>query len=156
VTEPTPEPTPQPTDGGAPSGYTPPATQQDLNKLLGERAARERAKFADYEDLKGAAARIPELEEKAAQAEAAIAEVPSKVAAELRAHLIALHEIPDDKAELFLTATDPALLVRQVTALVGETKKQGNTVPREGGNPTPGGSNRDEREFVRNLFGSVD
>jgi hypothetical protein len=36
--------------------YTPPATQDDLNRIIGERLAREREKYADYADLKARAA----------------------------------------------------------------------------------------------------
>lgn len=156
MTEPTPEPTPepQPNDGGAPpSGFTPPASQEDLNRIIGERVQRERAKFSDYPDLKAKAARVDELEGKATEAEAAIAEVPNKVAAELRTHLIALHKIEADDADLFLTATDPTLLLKQVERLVGRSTKQGNHVPREG-NPTPPAAESDERAAVRSLFGS--
>lgn len=39
-------------DGKGGKDYTPPATQEDLNRIIGERVARERAKFADYDDLK--------------------------------------------------------------------------------------------------------
>lgn len=38
-----------------PSGYTPPATQADLDRIVGERLARERAKFAGYDDYKAKA-----------------------------------------------------------------------------------------------------
>lgn len=40
---------PPPTD---PPAYTPPASQADLDRIVGERLARERAKYADYDDLK--------------------------------------------------------------------------------------------------------
>lgn len=52
-----PEPTPPPAPAApAPATYVPPATQDDLNRLVGERLAREREKYADYEDLKKKAA----------------------------------------------------------------------------------------------------
>jgi len=143
----------QPNDGGAPSGFTPPASQEELNRIIGDRVSRERAKFADYSDLQAKAARTDELEGKATEAEAAIAEVPSKVAAELRTHLVALHKIEADDADLFLTATDPTLLLKQVERLVGRSTKQGNHVPREGA-PPPHAAESDERAAVRNLFGT--
>jgi hypothetical protein len=155
VTEPTPAPTPnpQPNDGGAlHSGFTPPASQEELNRIIGERVQRERAKFSDYSDLKAKAARVDELEGKASEAEAAAANVPSLVADALRDHLKTIHEIPDDKAELFLTATDPALLLRQAAALVGDTKKRGNHVPREGNATIPPASDP-RREFLRTVMG---
>lgn len=39
-----------------PPAYTPPATQADLDRIIGERIARERTKFADYDALKEKAA----------------------------------------------------------------------------------------------------
>lgn len=50
-------------DKGGSSGYTPPATQDELNRIIADRLARERAKFADYDDLKSAASRLAEIEE---------------------------------------------------------------------------------------------
>jgi len=101
-------------------------------------------------DLKARAARLDEIEdaqrsetEKAAdriaKAEAEVASVPAKVADALRQHLVALHEIDKDDAELFLTANDPELLLKQVTRLVGHSDKQKKThvVPGEGKTPQP-------------------
>ena len=156
----------QQNDGGSTSGFTPPATQQDLNRIITERVNRERAKFGDYEDLKGKAAKFDALEasnltesEKTAQrlsaADAEVAKVPAKVADALRTHLIALHEIDADDAELFLTANDPELLLKQVQRLIGragESKKRGNHVPREGS--TTHSADNAELETTRALFGS--
>jgi len=153
-------------EGGSTSGYTPPATQQDLNRIITERVNRAKATFGDYEDLKGKAAKFDALEasnltenEKTANrlsaADAEVAKVPAKVAEALRAHLVTLHSIEADDAELFLTANDPALLLKQVERLVGragESKKRGNHVPREGS--TTHSAESDERETARAIFGS--
>ncbi|ASU81412.1 hypothetical protein CDO52_00215 [Nocardiopsis gilva YIM 90087] len=40
---------------GAPSTSTPTFTQDDVDRIVSERLARERAKYADYDDLKSAA-----------------------------------------------------------------------------------------------------
>ena len=158
------------TDGNNTSGTTstagdefkPITSQDEFNRAIADRINRERGKFADYDDLRAKAARLNEIEQanqseiekannRAAAAEEKAAKVPELVADALRAHLVEIHKVPAEKAELFLTATDPTLLLRQVTALVGETKKQGNHVPREGGtNPPPAGD--EMREFARNLF----
>ena len=45
------------------SGFTPPATQAELNKVIADRIARERAKYADYADLKTKAAKFDELDQ---------------------------------------------------------------------------------------------
>jgi len=46
-------------DGGREQTFT----QRDLERIIGERLAREREKYSDYEDLKAKAARLDELEE---------------------------------------------------------------------------------------------
>lgn len=50
--------------GGAGGGnaYTPPATQEELNRIIGERVAREQAKFTDYDQLKTKAEQFDALE----------------------------------------------------------------------------------------------
>jgi len=156
----------QQNEGGSTSGYTPPATQADFDRIISDRVTRERAKFADHADLKVKAAKFDALEvsnltesEKTAQrlsaADAEVAKVPAKVADALRTHLIALHEIDADDAELFLTANDPELLLKQVQRLIGragESKKRGNHVPREGS--TTHSADNAELETTRALFGS--
>lgn len=96
--------------------------------------------------------------ERIAKAEAEVAGIPSKVADALRSHLVVLHEIDADDAELFLTANDPDLLIKQVTRLLGQSAKrpkQTNHVPREG--TTPREPVEDEmRAFARHLFKSGD
>lgn len=42
--------------------YTPPATQEELDAIVGARLKRERDKYADYDDLKAAAAKAAEAE----------------------------------------------------------------------------------------------
>ena len=123
--------------------------------------AREQEKRA--KENAEAAKRLSELEdaqksetEKAAdrisKAEAEVASLPTKVADALRTHLVALHEIDQDDAELFLTASDPELLLKQVTRLIGQSDKRKKThvVPREGNTPAP--SDDPSRDFVRGLF----
>ena len=124
--------------------------------------AREQEKRA--KDNATAATRLAEIEdaqksesekvaERLAKADAEVATVPSKVADALREHLVALHEIDKDDAELFLTATEPELLLKQVTRLVGQSdkRKKTNTVPREGQTSSTSGDD-EVREFARGLF----
>lgn len=91
------------------------------------------------------------------KAEAEAASVPAKVAEALKTHLVELHGIDSEDAELFLTAGEPDLLIKQVTRLLfqSDTKrrtKNNNSVPREGNNPTA--ATGDMREFTQHLFGS--
>jgi hypothetical protein len=44
------------------ASYTPPATQADLDRIISDRLGRERAKFADYDDMKVKASKFDELE----------------------------------------------------------------------------------------------
>lgn len=126
--------------------------------------AREQEKRA--KDNADAAKRLSEIEDaqksesekvadRIAKAEAEVASVPNRVADALRAHLVALHEIDADDAELFLTANDPELLLKQVTRLVGQSGKRKKThvVPGEGKTPNTASGNEDERAFVNELFG---
>ncbi len=156
-------------EGGNTSGFTPPATQQELNRIISERVKRTEAKFADYETLRAQAAEFAKLQEaskseaekvaeRLSAADAAVAKVPQLVAEQLRAALIDMHSISDEDAELFLTASDPVLLRRQADRLVAQradaetrTKKQGNHVPREGTQTTA--TESEERETARGLFG---
>jgi hypothetical protein len=115
-------------------------------------AARELAEIKESQKTESekAADRI-------AKAEAEVASVPAKVSDALREHLVTLHEIDKDDAELFLTANEPELLLKQVTRLLARSdeqaavrKKNGNRVPREGNNPNPGDDPM--RDVVRGLF----
>jgi hypothetical protein len=139
----------------------PEAFDADYVAKLRKEAAKYRTEAKANAD---AAKRLAEIEdsqktetekaaERIAKAEAEVAAVPTKVAAALRDHLIILHEIDQDDAELFLTANEPDLLLKQVTRLVGQSdkrKKNGNVVVREGATPTPSGSD-DKRTFLRTL-----
>lgn len=124
--------------------------------------AREQEKRA--KDNATAATRLAEIEDaqksetektadRIAKADAEVASVPNKVADALREHLVALHEIDKDDAELFLTGTEPELLLKQVTRLLGQSdkRKKTNHVPREGNNTTP--AEGEGLEAVRVLFG---
>lgn len=104
-----------------------------------ERRAKENAaaaqRLAELEDAQKSESE--KVADRIAKAEAEVASVPAKVSDALRQHLVALHEIDEDDAELFLTANDPELLLKQVTRLVGQSDKRTNRVPREGATPQP-------------------
>jgi hypothetical protein len=53
---------PDETPPGDESTYTPPASQEDLNRIVEQRLARERGKYADYDDLKAKAAKFDEAD----------------------------------------------------------------------------------------------
>lgn len=121
-----------------------------------ERRAKENAdaakRLADIEESQKTEAE--KVADRIAKAETEVASVPAKVADALRTHLVALHDIDQDDADLFLTANDPELLLKQVTRLIGQNdkrKKNGNYVPREGQSPAAAGG---DLETVRSLFSS--
>lgn len=89
-----------------------------------------------------------------AAAEAEIAKVPIRVAEALREHLIGIHKIDKEDAELLLTADNPELLLKQVARLVGGSdKSKKNQSSREGRTTQRPGADA-ERETVRQLFNS--
>ena len=122
------------------------------------------AQKAQIKELKAKASRLDQIEEsqkseaeklaeRLAKADAAEATIPARVSEALKTHLIALHKIDQEDADLFLTATDPDLLLKQIDRLVVQSGKRKNIVPREGTNP-PGEPVSDMRDFTRNLFGT--
>ena len=139
-------------------------TQEQVNGFLAE----QKRKIGDVKELKAAAVELAAIKEsqktdvqktadRLATADAEVATIPAKVSEALREHLVALHKIPAEDAELFLTASDPAVLLKQVERLMArgsedaaERKKHGNFVPREGTNSQSGSGG--DREVVQSLF----
>jgi hypothetical protein len=158
------------TNGEATSGagdeFKAVTSQDDLNRIINDRLTRERAKYADYKDVKAKAARLDEIEaankseiEKATEkATAAELERDAAKAEALRLRIAAKHQISDEDADLFLTGTDEATLTKQAERLAQRSedrKKQGNYVAREGGNTTRPPT-EDDAEFARGLLGGSD
>lgn len=130
--------------------------QADVDRIVADRLKRERettkTKYADYDDLKKKA-------EGAKTAEERIAGLETQIKATEREALVrriqAKHSVSDEDAGLFLTGADEDALTAQAKRLAereSERKKQGNHVAREGNQSAAKSS--DEREFVRQLFGS--
>jgi hypothetical protein len=85
-------------------------------KNANKEAEKNRLKLKEFEDRD-----LSELEraQRAAQeAKAEVEKVPTLVATQLRDHLVRVHEISDDDRDLFLTASDPETLLKQVARLV--------------------------------------
>jgi hypothetical protein len=132
------------------AGYTPPATQEDLNKIIDERLKRERSKFADYSDLKSKASQFDELAEaqtsetqkaleRAEAAERALTEARTE---SLRLSVIAKHQIPEDYHDFIVGADADELEAKaqKVQALITAQQEQPNSrqtllVPAEGRSP---------------------
>ncbi|MFN6543911.1 hypothetical protein [Mycolicibacterium nivoides] len=104
-----------------------------------------------------AADQLTEANNRATAAEAEVASVPAKVAEALKSHLVARHQIAEEDAELFLTATDPELLLKQVDRFLGQPdkrRKNSNYVANQGNGKTDDDGNGLDRQFVRDLFGN--
>jgi len=129
--------------------------QAEVDRIVKERVARERAKYSDYDELKAKAAGSQTLEERLASLEG---ELTTAKAAALRSDIAAKHGLSAEDRDLFLTGTDESTLTAQAQRLAGreaDRKKQGNYAPKEGTQPA-GGTDSGEREFVRGLFGRTD
>lgn len=147
-------------------------SQEQLDKVIGERLTRERAKFADYDDLKAKAARLATIEsekqtdaEKTAQDIANLKDEVAKARREsTRLRIANEHGITDPKRiALFLTGDDEATLAEQAKELAQldadratreaeGKKKTSNRVPKEG-SATTEPKDDEMREFTRTLFG---
>lgn len=160
-----------PTDASTPPAeVTPPAgdpkpqgpsfTQADLDRIVQDRVARERAKFADYDDLKSKAGESQTLEQRVADMEA---RTKAAEASALRASVAAEFGISTKKgpkgepsdADLFLTGADESTLTAQAQRLAAreeDRKKQGNFAPKEGNSPSTSGDANDLRDFTKKLF----
>lgn len=129
--------------------------QADVDRIVKERVARERAKYSDYDELKAKAAGSQTLEERLASLEG---ELTTARTTALRSDIAAKYGLSAEDRDLFLTGTDESTLNAQAQRLAereADRKKQGNFAPKEGTTPT-GGTNTDERDFVRNLFSRAD
>lgn len=131
---------------------------------LVKRLNSQKRQLGELKELRVKAKRLDDIEEESekaadriAKAEQLAAAVPAQVAESLKAHLVTLHEIDSEDAELFLTANTPDLLLKQVERLLGQSGKRQrkNYVAREGENPKPEATS-DLREFTRTLFGKGD
>ncbi len=152
--QPDPKPDPKPDDK---TGQVT-MSQAEFDKAIDERLKRERAKYADYDELKRKAEGAKTSEDRIAALEKDLSDTRTEA---LRRRIQAKHKISDEDADLFLTAVDEDGLEAQAKRLAErnaedgerevERKKKGNKVPREGGTPKPG---EDEmRTFARDLFG---
>ena len=108
--------TEQSNEGGSTSGFTPPASQEELNRIITERVQRERAKFGDYNDLKAKAAKFDEIDQQ------------SKSEAEKSAERITVAETrattAEARADRLEVALEKGLTPSQAKRLVGSTREE--------------------------------
>lgn len=146
---PTPEPTPEADPSKEPEQTF---TQADVDRIVKERVQRERAKYADYDDLKAKAGEKVTLEERVAEIERTAKASEERA---LRAEVANAKGLTPSQAKRLIGATREELeadadeLLKDISA----QKKQNNVSPREGNNPSSDDEGLD-RSFVRQLFAS--
>lgn len=134
-------------------------TQADVDRIVRERVQRERAKYADYDDLKVKAGEKQTVDQQLAELREQLTATKTEAT---RASVAARFGISTEPgtdgsksdAELFLTGSDEETLVAQAQRLAAreaERKQNGNHVPREG-QPPSNGKTSDLRTFAQNLF----
>lgn len=169
----------EPQGGNDNSGTTPAAdefkpitSQNDLNRVIDERLKRERAKFADYKDVKAKAAKLDEIEQaNLSELEKANGRITAAERERDEARLDGLrfktavkYGISEEDADLFLTGTDEETLAAQAKRLSDRTaaqqqaeaerKTKNPIVSREGTSTKTGTTTEeDDREFARSFFG---
>jgi len=138
--------------------------QAEVDRIVKERVARERAKFADYDELKTTAGTAKTLEERLASLETELTTTRTQA---LKTSIAAKYGIstgPGENgaasdADLFLTGSDADSLTAQAERLASRSadrKKQGNVAPNEGSTTTSGDTDGETRSFARSLFSSAD
>lgn len=126
-----PNPDPAPKGG---EEFIPITSQEQLNRIIGQRINDVRSQYADYDDLKAKAGEVPTLTERLSQAEA---EVPTKVASTLRDALISLGVVSEAR-KVLLTANEPTALMEQVKAIRDLDQPSGRRTATPPGKPAPG------------------
>jgi len=138
-------------EGGSGKEFKAPANQAELNAIIKQRVDRERAKYADYEDLKAKAAEhdatVQASKTEAEKANDRLAALErelentktgalrTRVAADFGISTKAADDGGPSDADLFLTASDEATLIKQAERLAGRSedrKKNGNRAPLQG------------------------
>lgn len=126
--------------------FTPITTQEDLDKVIGARLARERDKYADYDDLKAAASKLADAEARLAQidAQAALDKIRNDVAQEAGVPAELLRGSTKDELAAHASALAEALKARPSVPVI----------PTQGATPSVSEADSARRAFAQELFGS--
>lgn len=120
--------------------FHPPASQEELDRMIGKRVAREREKFADYDELKVKAEKTDELQAALDKLQAEQQHTQWVLAASEATGVPAKHIRGDSEKEILAHAE----------SLVELLKSGGTPVPAADKHPETKTSA--ERVFARNLF----
>lgn len=126
--------------------FTPITTQEELDKVIGARLAREREKFADYDDLKAAASKLADAEARLAQidAQAALDKIRNDVAQEAGVPAGLLRGSTKDELAAHASALAEALKAQPSVPVI----------PTQGTTPSVSDADSARRAFAQELFGS--
>lgn len=126
--------------------FTPITTQEELDKVIGARLAREREKFADYDDLKAAASKLADAEARLAQidAQAALDKIRNDVAQEAGVPAGLLRGSTKDELAAHASALAEALKAQPSVPVI----------PTQGATPSVSDADSARRAFAQELFGS--
>lgn len=126
--------------------FTPITTQEELDKVIGARLAREREKFADYDDLKAAASKLADAEARLAQidAQAALDKIRNDVAQEAGVPAGLLRGSTKDELAAHASALAEALKAQTSVPVI----------PTQGATPSVSDADSARRAFAQELFGS--
>jgi hypothetical protein len=126
--------------------FTPITTQEELDKVIGARLAREREKYADYDDLKAAASKLADAEARLAQldAKAALDKIRDDVAKEAGVPADLLRGSNKDELAAHASALAEALKARPSVPVI----------PTQGATPGVSDADSARRAFAHELFGS--
>lgn len=146
--------------GSGDGGFQPITSQDDLNRIIDDRLKRERAKYADYAELKDKAKAYDKLQQDSQTAEQALNDRLAKLessltdqqVANLRLKVAQRHKLPDGSEE-FLTGTTEDTLDEQAKRLLGlgtGIATNGGVVSKEGSTETKGAPDP-KREWLASL-----
>lgn len=143
-TVPTPKDVAEQSKGEEDSKFTPPSSQAELDRIIGERVARERAKFSDYDELKSAASKLSEIQEadkteiqKATErAEDAERQLQTTKAESLRLGVAARHGITGEYLDLLHGSDEESLeaSAQKIASLIHKAPR-GPIIPTQGDAP---------------------
>ena len=150
-----------PAEGSGKAGFEPPATQAELDKIIEKHLTAERARYADYDDLKAKAARLDEAEQagktelqKAQEKlEAALAENTALKTRALAGEVAAAKKLPAGAAE-FLAGATRAELEASADQLLALLAPQTPKAPRlvSAAAPPPESPASAELDFMKRLL----
>lgn len=126
--------------------FAPITTQEELDKVIGARLARERDKYADYDGLKAAASKLAEAEARLSQidAQAALDKIRNDVAQEAGVPADLLRGSTKDELTAHASALAEALKARPSVPVI----------PTQGATPSVSDADSARRAFAQELFGS--